>query len=515
MQIEMVPWLQNYTVPMDELYTELTLEQIENKPTGPIPVKLDSYAQLFTEQETTDQQETSNVEQSPKALRRKTKKKKGKKIVAKGDAGKGKSTWAKKIAYDWAKGVFTAVSVVFFVSMKLIKPGQSIENIIIDQIPLETFEKGEKILTNLFDTFGKKCLIIFDGLDEHVLGSNADVKKIIEGRKLSTCCILLTSRPHSVEEIEKYFPTCICIQGFSRDHARYFVSNCIQNQGTVQMVLSYSVKNFGLNFSPMLLSFLCILVNSNELDLNKQQVPLSEIYYKLILCVYRKYCERMKKEFKESEFVDVLTRVGKFAWKMWKSGKNWAKRSEVIKEVGGDAFEIGLLIGHKDFRLLGKVKADILITFPHFALQEFLGSFGFLQMLNEGESIYCLWVNDHGQKILHNPCFIQFCLWFTKGCSVWENFKFSEGQNIYESVVSECAKEINFQQLDTFEVGTFFPFLQIPYAKSETSTTVVKFIQAVLSKCDKIKEFYLPLFSHYPTDYLSELVPCFTKHYSG
>ena len=120
MKIEMAPWVQNYMVPMNKLYTELTLEQMENKPTGPISVKLDKYAQLFTEQETTDKQETSSVEQNPKALRRKVKKNKGKKILAKGDAGKGKSTLAKTITYDWAKGVFTAVSVVFFVSMKLI-----------------------------------------------------------------------------------------------------------------------------------------------------------------------------------------------------------------------------------------------------------------------------------------------------------------------------------------------------------------------------------------------------------
>ena len=38
MKIEMAPWVKNHTVSMDELYTELTLEQIENKPTGQIPV---------------------------------------------------------------------------------------------------------------------------------------------------------------------------------------------------------------------------------------------------------------------------------------------------------------------------------------------------------------------------------------------------------------------------------------------------------------------------------------------
>ena len=73
----------------------------------------------------------------------------------------GKSTMGRKIAYDWAKGVFTAVSVVFFVSMKLIRPGQSIENIIIDQVPpLEALEIGERKLKAILNKFGDKCLII-------------------------------------------------------------------------------------------------------------------------------------------------------------------------------------------------------------------------------------------------------------------------------------------------------------------------------------------------------------------
>ena len=215
MKIEMAPWVQNHTVPMDELYTELTLAQIENKPTGPIPVKLDNYTQLFTEQEKTDQQETSNIQQNLSTHRRKSRRRKEKKILANGDPGMGKSTFGRKIAYDWAKGVFTAVSIVFFVSMKLIRPGQSIENIIIDQVPpLEALEIGERKLKDILDFFGHKCLIILDGLDEHDLGTNDDVRKVIEGRKLLRCNILLTSRPHSTEEIEKHFSTRITITGF-------------------------------------------------------------------------------------------------------------------------------------------------------------------------------------------------------------------------------------------------------------------------------------------------------------
>ena len=133
MKIEMAPWVQNYAVKMEDLYTELTLEQIENKPTGPIPIKLETYAELFNEKETTDKQQ-SHPETTSEPPRKKSKKGKGTKILAKGDPGMGKSALGRKIAYDWAKGVFTAVSVVFFVSMKLIRPGQSIENIIIEQV---------------------------------------------------------------------------------------------------------------------------------------------------------------------------------------------------------------------------------------------------------------------------------------------------------------------------------------------------------------------------------------------
>ena len=53
MRIEMAPWVQNYTVKMEDLYTELTLDQMENKPAGPVPVKLDSYRDLFAQKEAT------------------------------------------------------------------------------------------------------------------------------------------------------------------------------------------------------------------------------------------------------------------------------------------------------------------------------------------------------------------------------------------------------------------------------------------------------------------------------
>ena len=518
MKIEMAPWVQNYTLPMDELYTELTLEQIESKPTGPIPVKLESYTELFTEKETTDQQQC-HPDPNPEPPRKKSRKSKGKKILAKGDPGMGKSTMGRKIAYDWAKGVFTAVSIVFFISMKLIRPGQSIENIIIDQVPpLEALEIGERKLKAILNKFGDKCLIIFDGLDEHELGSSEDVRKIIEGRKLLTCGVLLTSRPHDTEVIEKYFPTHVSIKGFSRDHASQFISRCVEDSEKAKSVLNFCTINFPCQFptpvcfSHMLIMFLTILVKSDELDLTlRKSIPVSEIYFRLVRCIYRKYCERAKIEFRDSQFFNVLKQVGKFAWKMWKSGKGWAKKSEILKEVGEDAFDIGFLIGDKDFRLSGHETADVVITFPHLNLLEFLGSFGFLQSLNEGQSIESLLSDGlKGQNMLGKSIFLRFCLWFLNEGN--GHFKYSRRQGILDFLTSHCANQMNFVQLDMMDIGRLFPVLKVPYTCSEENFPLFDFIRGILSKCSGTVEFYLPAISNYPVDYLSKLIPNLPPH---
>ena len=229
MRIEIPTLDEGSAVSMDKLYTDLTLHRIENKPTGGAQsVLLDNYQDLFTEGKTMHTQQHSEPHNDSSRKRAMSSNKK--KILMKGEAGVGKSTLGKKIAYDWAKGVFNAVSVVFFVSMKLIRPGQSIENIIIDQIPvIEGSGIDEKKLERFFKLFDDKCLIIFDGLDEHDLGSNEDVRKIIEGRKLLSSSNVLTSRPHSADKIARFFPIVLRVDGFSNEHAEQFVKRHVQD----------------------------------------------------------------------------------------------------------------------------------------------------------------------------------------------------------------------------------------------------------------------------------------------
>ena len=106
---------------MEELFTELSLEKTDNKALGPKSQKVDNYITLFDEKECKPHQAAKHTQ--------------AKKILGKGDPGMGKTTLSKKIGYDWASRAFTAFAIVFVVFVKLIHPGEPIENVIIDQNP--------------------------------------------------------------------------------------------------------------------------------------------------------------------------------------------------------------------------------------------------------------------------------------------------------------------------------------------------------------------------------------------
>ena len=119
-----------------------------------------------------------------------TSKKLPKKVLMKGDPGSGKNTASKKISWDWAVGLLKVFTVVFFISLKLVKPGDAIENIIdpIQQTPaLEGLGIKEQQLANILKMFGHRCLLILDGMDEYVVQKNEKILKIIEGRRLLYC----------------------------------------------------------------------------------------------------------------------------------------------------------------------------------------------------------------------------------------------------------------------------------------------------------------------------------------
>ena len=101
---------------------------------------------------------------------------KNRKILMKAGPGMGKTTLGRKVTWDWAKGLFKELSIIFFVSLKLVDPNDQIENAIMQQNPeLEGLGVSLPKLKRLLNS--GRVLIILDGLDEHGLGQNGDVLK--------------------------------------------------------------------------------------------------------------------------------------------------------------------------------------------------------------------------------------------------------------------------------------------------------------------------------------------------
>ena len=203
MKIEPFPWFEENFIEMDELYTELTLEKVEKKLFDYQRKRLQNYQEMF------------NCHRSEH---------KNRKILMKADPGMGKTTLRKKITKDWGTEVFKKFSIVFFVQLKLVKPGDTIEKVIIEQYPeLKGLQISQQKLRALLNKHSSSILIILDGLDEHGLGQNDDVLKIIKNQKLLNCRILVSSRPHSTWGIQEYFGTVIRVEGFTENEAKKFV----------------------------------------------------------------------------------------------------------------------------------------------------------------------------------------------------------------------------------------------------------------------------------------------------
>ena len=368
--------------------------------------------------------------------------------------------------------------------MKMVKKGQTIESVIIEQNPpTESLDITEEKLHKGLRDMGSRCLIILDGLDEYDLQDGDNLRKLIEGRKLPHCTLLVTSRPHNCEKIENYFSTKVKVNGFSQIQAEQFISKCLNHSDKIQAVSNLNTHNFRSQegySNPILLLFLCILENNGELDLTQKVISFGEVYFRLIRCMYRKYCVRKDIEFDDREFIQVLRRVGKVAWEMLDSGTNVAKQNEIIEEVGSDAFEYGLFAGHMDYRLMSKETKDIFVAFVHQNVQEFLGTFHCICLWNKEGKIH---ISDRFPPT--ESYFLRFCLWFLSDECTYVQFDKSE--DILNALAEYVRDKIDFVQLDLNILFYLFPALEMRMSENLS----FEFMKKVLSICKNVHEVYV------------------------
>ena len=193
----------------------------------------------------------------------------------------------------------------------------------------------------------------------------------------------------------------------------------LKNEKKVDDVLSFNPvgirKGFPLYTSPILLSFICLLVREKNIDLNEKTISYGEIYNQMVRCLYQKFIKRKQQKFEEEEFRKVLFALGKLAMKTLTSAAD-LRASDIPDEIRTYAFDYGILIGQEDCNqtiTTAECVDGMIVTFSHRSLTEFLGSFNFVLNLASGEEITAMVALDSESPVfMVNPLFLHFCLWF-------------------------------------------------------------------------------------------------------
>ena len=219
-----------------------------------------------------------------------------------------------------------------------------------------------------------------------------------------------------------------------------------------------SREDFPVHKCPILLSFLCLLVSEEQIDLSDRKLTIADLYLRTVKCLYRKFTIRKGIQFRECEFVKVMKSVGSLALKTLVSNNPLLQRSEVPEIVGDFAFEYGFFAGHEDFRLCTDPTADIYVTYAHRSLEEVFGSFGFLQALAEGQSIDDI-LGSYCEKpiFMTNPLVLKFCLWLLS----LPDLGFNHRDDCHEKLVSYVANFIDHEQFDPSVIAAAHPAIDI------------------------------------------------------
>ena len=482
MKIEVAPWIRDYVVDMQELYSELILQEIARKPSAKERTIIENYQVLF-----------DLHAKGPN------------KILAKGEPGMGKTTWGKKIAFDWAKKNFKKFSLILLIYLKLVHPDDTLENAMIEQIPeLEGLRISPSKLESFIEHFGERCLLILDGLDEHAIGSNKDVQKVLQHRKYLNCNIIVTSRPHSTAEIQGSCQTVVSVEGFTRNEAKKFASCIVRDEKAVEQILDFNPtsakQDIVLHKCPILLSFMCILVREKAIDLSKKTMPTGEIYTRMIQCLYKKFTIRRGISYDEDEFTRVVGLVGKLAWETLLSDNPLFERSRVEREVGKDAFDYGFLIGNED--MIGDTKADIFITFPHKTIQEFFGAFGFVTLLSNR----LLDLKSTKRIFLDNPLFLHFCFWFLSGRCSREYFPAVDMNTACMDLYTYLVEIIQCRVLNLRDISKNYPALNVLGSVHACDDTNAEHFGRILEMLDKVQ--CLTLRHDDPVDWILNHIKC-------
>ena len=356
-----VPWCEDFSFHLNEIFTRLKIVSKE-KTRGELTNDITDMTAIFK----------PHVEcQRPRT------------VLIEGDPGMGKSTYCQKLAYDWATKQtefdpsFPDIDVLLLLKCHEVK--SSIWKAIDDQIlPAEIDDQARECFFKFVRENQSKVLLVLDGLDEMDSTEMKRIYDLVEGKELSDCHVILTSRHEVGSKLRRYCDTLWEIVGFTEEDANSFIRTyfkSIKREDLLKNLLEkiwYSHELRNLSKNPLNVTLLCVLCEDLE---GIFPTSRTELYTEIVLCVLRRYEKKQglssKSEDLMSIYRDKLVHLGRVALHSLRKGELYFEEDE----SGSTSIALSKF-GFLSLQASGcKRKAVVRYAFLHKSFQEFFSGF--------------------------------------------------------------------------------------------------------------------------------------------
>ena len=315
-----------------------------------------------------------------------------------GEAGVGKTTFASKLAQDWAEVItdrksketdklteeqrhlLSNVGLVLCTVLRDTHENQSLDDILQSQVFDHIGERPVKLSQNEYQ---KEIVVVCDGLDE-VSNSKSEWLDIVNDWKYKEVTFITTCRPHASLGMSLTADAEIRLKGFSEDQAHHYVNmffkmkhpNDIEsaqknaNDLWNKILSTPDLKEMAIN--PSMLQLLCKLFAKTG-KLAKDRATIFKDYTRCLLQQHHNKCEgkRISSKSSEKKYKDTLLKAGELALQGLKqSHLQLVFTEEDVNNVSGcEVYDIGFVTQIPSSDDIPKAQ------FIHKSLQEYLAAF--------------------------------------------------------------------------------------------------------------------------------------------
>ena len=301
--LALFPWCEDFHFSFDKIYTRLKVIY-RKKTRGTATDRVVTMSEIFNQHEECEEPRVVLIEGKP---------------------GMGKTTYCKKVVFDWATGkhatgnCFTNFVIVLLIKCRDVESGlwEAIED---QLLPREVGEDQRERFFDFIRHNQSNVLLVLDGLDEVSEKKLPMFSEIIQGRVLPNCRVVATARHEAGVKVRKYCDTLLEVEGFTEEDVESFVRNYFRAEPKLaEQLIEHLDDDYNLYeilTNPLNTALLCLVYE----DL-KGVFPESrtKLYMEIVECVLRRY--RTKQQLPENggDLVDLyesqLKHLGSIAWK--------------------------------------------------------------------------------------------------------------------------------------------------------------------------------------------------------